>query len=75
LYRNEPTKSRDAGNVIARHDIHELTKLGHDSEDHHMFEARQPSHELGISTTPCPAYMYTSWQGSGRVEEPEYEII
>jgi len=74
IYRKEPTKSSGAG---LTNEIHKLTELGHNPEELHKFETRhlQRLHESEISTTPCPAYVHISHQGSGRVEEPVYESI
>jgi len=55
--------------------ITNLRNLGYNSEDLCTLETRWQSHGSEISITPCPACVPTSHQGSGTVEEPEYEQI
>ena len=46
---------------------------GHEYED--VKVTQPPTSEYEIPITPCPAYVSTSKQKSGSVQEDEYEVV
>ena len=64
---------QDADITTTQCEAYATVNQGHEYED--VTVTKPPTSECEIKITPCPAYVPTSKQKSGSVQEAEYEVV
>ena len=65
--------SQDVDITTTQCEAYATVNQGHEYED--VAVIQPPTSEYKIVITPCPAYVPTSKQKSGSVQEAEYEVV